>query len=132
MGKKACICCGRLFTPSKYNPHQKYCNNRECKKYADSVRQKRCYDRHKSDPEWRLKLNRRKKRERERRLKMRKALSAAAAQDAFSLATLNSFWQLLAGMASFVSGATEYDEVQGMVVRCIEQGQAFFPEGMPL
>lgn len=132
MGQKACLCCGKLFTPSKYNPHQKYCNSRECKKYADSVRQKRCYDSHKEDLEWRCKLNARKRRERNRRVKMRKALAAAAAPDAFMLTTLNSFWQLLTGLTSLVSGSTEYAEIHRMMVRCIEQGKALFPEGMPL
>lgn len=132
MGQKECICCGKLFTPSKYNPHQKYCNNPECKKYAARVRQRRYYNKNKEDPEWRLKLRRRKKHERERRLKMRKALAAEAAPDAFNQATLNSFWQLLAGIISLVSGSTDYAEIQEMATRSIEKGQELFPEGMPL
>lgn len=124
--------CNRLFTPSKHNPNQKFCDCEECRRYRDAQRQRRYYERHSENPEWARQHSQRKRRERARRLERQRCQRSTEDLDRQNAALRKMLTQLVAGVVAMVSGAGDHASVESILHRCLRKGGEIYPEGIAL
>lgn len=125
--------CKCRFTPSKHNPNQIFCDRDECKRYRDTVRQRRYYAHHSQNPGWVVQQRERKRRERARRIEKQQRRRNIQERFCQQGASLNkTIVQLVAGLVSMVSGAGDYESVESILHRCLHKGGEIYPEGIAL
>ncbi len=123
--------CNCLFTPSKYNPAQKFCGSDECKRFRDAQRQDRHYQENIGNQEWAQQHLERKKQERERRVEKQRRRDNGHELFAEQSAGLNkALMQLVAGIVSLISGAQDVESVESILHQCWRTGSEFYPDGI--